>query len=195
MIHELATNAAKYGALSSPAGRVGIRWSVRAKGETPQLHFMWQERGGPPVAKPSHKGFGTVLLEHAVAGIDSAPQIDFAPGGLTYQTDTPLTMLTPTTPCQADGPEATSTSTKLTPALSWPPTIATTGGDHVEAVPAVLRLPLGNEGGPFRHIRARPPPRLREAGDPQASPALRQSTSVPAWTSHRRSRRRGEVRE
>ena len=112
VIHELATNAAKHGALSSPAGRVDIRWSIRANGETPKLHFMWQERGGPPVAKPSHKGFGTVLLEHAVAGIDSAPQIDFAPDGLTYQTDTPLTMLTPTRPCEPDGPEATSTIRK-----------------------------------------------------------------------------------
>jgi PAS domain S-box-containing protein len=106
VIHELATNAAKYGALSWPAGRVDIRWSIRANGETPKLHFVWQERGGPPVAEPSHKGFGTVLLEHAVAGIDSAPQIDFARDGLTYQTDTPLTMLTPAGPCKPDGPEA-----------------------------------------------------------------------------------------
>jgi PAS domain S-box-containing protein len=108
VIHELATNSAKYGALSSPAGRVSNRWSIRANGETPQLHFAWQERGGPPVAKPSHKGFGTVLLEHAVAGIDSAPRIDFAPGGLTYQTDTPLTMLTVTKSCQSNGLEAAS---------------------------------------------------------------------------------------
>ena len=95
VIHELATNAAKHGALSSPAGSVTIRWSIRANGGTPKLHFMWQERGGPPVAKPSHKGFGTVLLEHAIAGIDSAPQIDFAPMGLRYETETALGMLTP----------------------------------------------------------------------------------------------------
>jgi PAS domain S-box-containing protein len=62
VIHELATNAAKHGALSSSAGRVGIRWSIRANEETPRLHFIWQERGGPTVAKPTHKGFGTVLL-------------------------------------------------------------------------------------------------------------------------------------
>src|SRR4029077_20885663 len=92
VIHELATNAAKHGALSSPAGRVDIRWSIRANGETPRLHFMWQERGGPPVAKPSHKGFGPVLLEHA--GVATGPRIDLAPEGLTYQPDTPLTMLT-----------------------------------------------------------------------------------------------------
>ena len=98
VLHELATNAAKHGALSSPAGRVDIRWSIRGNGETPRLHFMWQERGGPSVAKPSQKGFGTILLEHAVAGLDSAPQIDFASHGLTYQTDTPLTMLTPAGP-------------------------------------------------------------------------------------------------
>jgi two-component sensor histidine kinase len=106
VIHELATNAAKHGALSSPAGRIDIRWSIRANGETPRLHFMWQERGGPPLNKPSHKGFGTVLLEHAVTGIDSAPQIDFARDGLIYQTDTPLTMLTPAEACNPDRPEA-----------------------------------------------------------------------------------------
>jgi two-component sensor histidine kinase len=107
VIHELATNAVKHGALSSPAGRVGICWSIRANGETPKLHFRWQERCGPLVAKPAHKGFGTVLLEHAVAGIDSSPQIDFAPDGLTYQTDTPLTMLTPAEPFKLDSPEGT----------------------------------------------------------------------------------------
>ena len=65
---------------------------------TTKLRFFWQERGGPTVLQPAHKGFGTVLLEHAIAGIDSAPSIDFAPAGLTYQTETPLDMLTPVQP-------------------------------------------------------------------------------------------------
>ena len=63
---------------------------------TSKLHFRWQERGGPLIKKPTRKGFGTVLLEHAIAGIDSAPTIDFSPAGLTYETETALSMLVPT---------------------------------------------------------------------------------------------------
>jgi two-component sensor histidine kinase len=59
------------------------------------LHFRWQERGGPPVQKPTRRGFGTVLLEHAIAGIDSEPTIDFAPTGLTYETETALNVVVP----------------------------------------------------------------------------------------------------
>ena len=95
VVHELATNAAKHGALSRPTGRVTVRWDIHANGSTTKLRFLWQETGGPTVLKPSGKGFGTVLLEHAIAGIDSAPSIEFAPAGLIYQTETPLHMLTP----------------------------------------------------------------------------------------------------
>ena len=95
VVHELATNAAKHGALSRPTGRVGVRWDLHANGSAPKLRFRWQETGGPSVLKPAGKGFGTLLLEHAIAGIDSAPTIDFAPTGLIYQTETPLDMLRP----------------------------------------------------------------------------------------------------
>jgi PAS domain S-box-containing protein len=95
VIHELATNASKHGALTTTSGRVAVMWSIRATEGSPKLHFRWQERGGPRVEKPSRKGFGTVLLEHAIAGIDSAPAIDFAPAGLTYETETALSMLVP----------------------------------------------------------------------------------------------------
>lgn len=96
VIHELATNATKHGALASITGRVAVTWCVRSMGDTAKLHFRWQERGGPRVEKPTRKGFGTVLLEHAIAGIDSAPTIDFDPAGLTYETVTALSMLVPT---------------------------------------------------------------------------------------------------
>jgi PAS domain S-box-containing protein len=96
VIHELATNASKHGALTSSTGRVVVEWAIRSTEGTSKLHFSWQERGGPPVKKPTRKGFGTVLLEHAIAGIDSAPTIDFSPAGLTYETETALSMLTPT---------------------------------------------------------------------------------------------------
>lgn len=62
-LHELATNAAKYGALSRPEGRVRVQWGVQEG----MLRLEWQESGGPPVAPPSKKGFGSRLLEELVA--------------------------------------------------------------------------------------------------------------------------------
>jgi PAS domain S-box-containing protein len=93
--HELATNAAKHGALSRSTGSVTVQWTIHCNSGTPALRFLWQESGGPPVLRPSNRGFGTILLEHAIAGIDSAPSIDFAYDGLRYQTETALDMLTP----------------------------------------------------------------------------------------------------
>jgi PAS domain S-box-containing protein len=66
-IHELCTNAFKYGALSVEDGSVCITWQIVPDLTGPKLHFEWRETGGPPVAKPSRKGFGSTLLEHAVA--------------------------------------------------------------------------------------------------------------------------------
>jgi len=62
ILHELATNATKYGALSRPQGRVSLKWRMQGG----VLHFDWQESGGPPVAPPAHKGFGSRLLEELV---------------------------------------------------------------------------------------------------------------------------------
>lgn len=66
-LHELCTNAAKYGALSSPNGRVEITWTVAAKELPRQLELLWQESGGPLVQKPSRKGFGSLLVEKLLA--------------------------------------------------------------------------------------------------------------------------------
>ena len=63
-LHELATNAAKYGALSCPEGRVSVQWGIREG----MLHLDWKESGGPPVAPPTKKGFGSRLLEELVTG-------------------------------------------------------------------------------------------------------------------------------
>jgi PAS domain S-box-containing protein len=80
-VHELATNAAKYGALSNATGRVHVTWLTDAN----RLTFSWQERGGPPVKPPAHKGFGSVVLEHVMGEhFDTLPEMDFASGGLTY---------------------------------------------------------------------------------------------------------------
>jgi PAS domain S-box-containing protein len=61
-LHELATNAAKYGALSAPAGRVAVAW----EGVGRIVRLSWRETGGPPVAPPTRKGFGSRLLEHGL---------------------------------------------------------------------------------------------------------------------------------
>lgn len=85
-LHELATNAVKYGALSTPRGQVGIAWSVApASGATgvPRLSLSWTETGGPPVAVPTRRGFGSRLIERGLASeLAGEAHIDFAPGGV-----------------------------------------------------------------------------------------------------------------
>jgi two-component system, chemotaxis family, CheB/CheR fusion protein len=66
-IHELATNAIKYGALSQPGGRLDVSWRVDDASDPTQLIFDWRERGGPPVTAPQRRGFGSELLERTLA--------------------------------------------------------------------------------------------------------------------------------
>jgi len=85
-LHELATNAAKYGSLSSTTGRVYITWTITETNGIPQLTFRWQERGGPPVTRPGQKGFGSAVLEQVMGEyFDDPPRVDFASGGLCYE--------------------------------------------------------------------------------------------------------------
>jgi PAS domain S-box-containing protein len=81
MIHELATNAVKHGALSSGSGRVSITW-VRTS-EPDLVKLTWQENGGPEVRPPKAKGFGLHLIERAFGGQLGAAQLTFNPTGLT----------------------------------------------------------------------------------------------------------------
>jgi two-component sensor histidine kinase len=88
-VHELATNAAKYGALSVPGGTVTIRWQRGAQTagdpatETEWAEVEWQEVGGPPVASERRRGFGTELIEKVVAHELRQPvTLDFAPTGV-----------------------------------------------------------------------------------------------------------------
>ncbi|MBS0523746.1 MAG: hypothetical protein JSS04_08930, partial [Proteobacteria bacterium] len=81
-LHELATNAARHGALSSRAGRVSVEWCLTADGD---LSLEWRESGGPAVGPPAHSGFGRLLLERGVAAdLDATVGLDFAPGGVRY---------------------------------------------------------------------------------------------------------------
>jgi PAS domain S-box-containing protein len=78
-LHELATNATKYGALSCPRGRVSVQWEKDGE----RLLFDWEESGGPPVTPPAQKGFGSRLLERLLASeLGGDIEIDYAPEGL-----------------------------------------------------------------------------------------------------------------
>jgi two-component sensor histidine kinase len=90
VVHELCTNAHKYGAFSTPAGKVAIRWSVEEDDEAARFVFRWHEWGGPRVTPPEQLGFGTTLLHHAIGGAVTPPHIDYAPEGLTYMLEVPL---------------------------------------------------------------------------------------------------------
>jgi PAS domain S-box-containing protein len=90
-VHELATNAVKYGALSSSDGSVELSWAVKTNGAAPRLRLCWLEQNGPPVAKPTHKGFGARLLEHGIeTELGGNTLIEFAPNGLRFEIDVPL---------------------------------------------------------------------------------------------------------
>ncbi len=81
-LHELANNAVKYGALSSMEGKVDLSWSV----EHGVLTLDWRERGGPRVAPPTRRGFGSRLLEsNLFQDLGSQPQLQFLTEGVRYQ--------------------------------------------------------------------------------------------------------------
>jgi two-component sensor histidine kinase len=67
ILHELATNALKYGALSTASGAIDLTWRVDRHGTPSHLKLRWTERDGPPVAPPTHRGFGTRLIERSLA--------------------------------------------------------------------------------------------------------------------------------
>src|SRR5713101_5303683 len=85
-LHELATNAGKYGALSTDAGRVDVRWGT--DGAT--LTMSWTERDGPPVSAPKRRGFGTIVMETmAERSVDGTVDLDYASSGLTWRLTCP----------------------------------------------------------------------------------------------------------
>lgn len=87
VLRELAANAAKYGALSTPAGTLSLTW--RREGSA--LRIDWREEGGPVVTAPRKRGFGTRLLDRSIVGeLRGAAQIDYAPGGVHCTMDIPL---------------------------------------------------------------------------------------------------------
>jgi PAS domain S-box-containing protein len=94
-LHELATNASKYGAWSVPAGEVSVNWNVLPDGG---LQLSWQERKGPRVEPPSHKGFGTTLTEYVIAqALDAKVATDYGSGGLAWTIEVPAQYVLETT--------------------------------------------------------------------------------------------------
>ncbi len=82
-IHELCTNAFKYGALSVDEGSVSISWEIIGSETAREFRFEWREVGGPPVAQPTRKGFGSSLLERGLAGeLGGEITLEYAPGGV-----------------------------------------------------------------------------------------------------------------
>ena len=90
-LHELATNAGKYGSLSVPEGQVTVTWTTRIEDHRPWLLLQWTETGGPAVEPPTRRGFGSRLIDEGVPyELDGEVSLAFPAGGVTCTIDIPL---------------------------------------------------------------------------------------------------------
>jgi two-component sensor histidine kinase len=85
IVHELATNAAKHGALSTPRGKVMIEWRVAGE----QVCLRWQETDGPACVAPTRKGVGSTVIERAAALLDATATSQWTRGGLLFELSAP----------------------------------------------------------------------------------------------------------
>jgi two-component sensor histidine kinase len=93
-LHELATNAAKYGALSVPAGRVAITWTRLPPTEGNGVEVWWIEENGPKVKAPRQRGFGRMVIEQNLTrALDAEVELSFSPAGLRCRIVMPVTQL------------------------------------------------------------------------------------------------------
>jgi PAS domain S-box-containing protein len=91
VLHELVTNAVKYGALSTAGGCVSVRWEVAGEMSAPQLTFVWQEAGGPTVIAPTRQGFGTRLIDTVVRHeLGGRVELSLPPTGARCAIEVPL---------------------------------------------------------------------------------------------------------
>jgi two-component system CheB/CheR fusion protein len=91
ILHELGTNAAKYGALSREDGRVKVSWRIEERSKSRRLRLRWVEGGGPEVGELGEKGFGTRLIERACTyELEGEVELDYAPAGLRCEVVFPL---------------------------------------------------------------------------------------------------------
>ena len=109
-LHELATNAAKYGALSNAGGRVAIRWQDEEADGTRSFRLVWQESDGPPVAQePRRRGFGSKVLGRLTAGaLDGEAMLEYRADGLVWLLVAPWDRVVAATdqPVAIDNPQA-----------------------------------------------------------------------------------------
>jgi two-component sensor histidine kinase len=90
-LHELTTNAVRYGALSVAAGYVQIRWNAVESDQGRRLHLEWKEFGGPPVSEPQHQGFGSTLLQRVLPmQCNAQVEVHYDREGLQFRMDAPL---------------------------------------------------------------------------------------------------------
>jgi two-component sensor histidine kinase len=90
-LNELATNAAKFGALSNETGQLLVQWTIISKPSGQRLVISWQESNGPAVSPPKRRGFGSQVLERGLAmEIDAQVSLNYAPSGLQCSIDIPL---------------------------------------------------------------------------------------------------------
>ncbi len=119
IVHELSTNAAKYGAHSNETGEVFVQWSLGGgSGTNAYMDFSWKEQGGPPVKPATHEGFGLSLITAMGSNPAAEPLIDFAPEGFSCRIRVPLDTIRPnhydkTSPVIAE--HASNASTRSAP--------------------------------------------------------------------------------
>ncbi|MCJ1959186.1 response regulator [Novosphingobium mangrovi (ex Hu et al. 2023)] len=150
ILHELATNAHKYGALSNETGTVSLSWT--REGEW--ISLCWQEAGGPPVVKPERRGFGSSLIEGSLAADGARIHADYAPEGVRWDLMVPLITGSECAPC--DEPE--------TAALA--------------DVPASDAKVCAEEAPAPAHVHTSTPPEPLPVPAPQSEPA--QTAALPS---------------
>jgi two-component sensor histidine kinase len=102
-LHELATNASKYGALAGPEGRISVSW--HGPGTDDRVLLEWVERGGPPVQTPRRTGFGHLVITQLVAqGLQGTASLDFTSDGVRWHLDVPATYALTSAPTEPQTP-------------------------------------------------------------------------------------------
>jgi two-component sensor histidine kinase/CheY-like chemotaxis protein len=119
VLHELGTNARKYGALSTPDGRVSVNWEVHTQ-DGRRLRLDWRESGGPKVRAPTTRGFGSMLIEHSLQAHGGEVQMSWAETGLTCSINLPLPEL-------REAPRSSAMSHAARQALTGPQTQSLAG--------------------------------------------------------------------
>jgi two-component sensor histidine kinase len=90
LLHELCTNASKYGALTNDKGRVSVNWDYPGLSKDRKLLFRWSEAGGPPVQPPTKQGFGSRLIKTAFASDGCEGNANYNPDGFAYEIALPI---------------------------------------------------------------------------------------------------------